>query len=192
MGTTAEVRGTAETVFQRWRSKVRGICLIAAILLPAALTIRTAVVSDWEVTRHYIHYVAPVYFIAVLFVYCRLGETERLRLGPGGLDALAIALSSLRMLPFAGLLLYSGHTLFLSYAFLTTVSLAFRSVVGVYFLWVTLLKLGVFHNPGSWAVGIIIGACLAVAYRRLVGTPGIGSGQEPSNCIQRSDTPADA
>ena len=191
MGITAQVRGIAETVFRRWRSKIRWICLIAANLPAAALTIRTAVASDWEATWYYIHYVAPICFIAGLFVYYRLGRTERLRLRPEGLDALAIALSSLRVLPFAGLLPYSGHTLFLSYAFFATVSLAFRSVVGAYLLWVTFIKLGVYHDPISWGVGIIIGACLAVAYRRVVGTAKTGSDQEPTTGTERTDTPTD-
>lgn len=59
----------------------------------------------------------------------------------------------------------SGHTLFLSYTFVTTPPRGYRALVIAVLLETTYLKLVRWHDPITWGMGIVLGLALAAAFR---------------------------
>lgn len=63
-----------------------------------------------------------------------------------------------------GILPYSGHTLFITYAVAATPERGFRALAALLWLGTTIVKLWVWDDPVSWAWGLGLGAAASLLY----------------------------
>lgn len=126
----------------------------------------TRVYPDFLTLRYATYYVAPMTFVAPLWVCARLGELPGLSTRTVALDALAFTISATRSVPVVTLIPLSGHALFLAYTALTTrdrryAALAFAGLAGT-----TYIKLVEWGDPYTWSSGLALGLGLAWLARR--------------------------
>lgn len=126
----------------------------------------TRIYPDFLTLRYATYYVAPMTFVAPLWVCARLAELPGLSTRNVALDALAFTISATRSVPVVTLIPLSGHALFLSYTALTTrdrryAALAFAGLAGT-----TYLKLVEWRDPYTWSIGLALGLGLAWLARR--------------------------
>ena len=154
--------------------------LITAIALPALLC-AAALLTPSAIPRpgFVAFYIAPFALGFLLWVRRRLldswaGADARL-----AVDGLAVGLSALRL---AGPVIPpSGHMLFFVFSLLTTPSPGYRAVTLALIAETSFIKLVVWRDPTSWAVGILAGLVLSGAYFALAGIRGVrGSGRRPA------------
>ena len=91
----------------------------AAAVLPAAALGLGVGAPTWPARRFVILYVAPMLLVAPLWARHVVDERERSRPAALAVDATVLTLSALRLVA-GGVLPFSGHMLFLTYAALTT------------------------------------------------------------------------
>ncbi len=110
-----------------------------------------------SLTHHYI-YVVPVVVPCVAFLFDRVERILTENIGQRTIDVTVVAAATMRMMGLLPLL--SGHALFLTYAVIRPGSPLTRITAGGLMIEVIYLKLFVWHDPASPAVGVILG-CLA-------------------------------
>jgi hypothetical protein len=113
-------------------------------------------------------YVAPFFLAGPLWLRLRLRSIESTPPAATWLDAAVFALAALRSVPIAvGILPYSGHMLFVTYAVAVTPERGFRAVAAVLLLTTTAFKLWIWRDPASWAWGLGMGITAALLRARL-------------------------
>jgi len=151
------------TTSDRWKATIKIGWYVLSVIVPVAFIIGNIRPDNWEATRHYIHYVAPIYAILMLLALSRL-EEDRVRLSAIILDGAVVAASALRMFPVFFVPPYSGHALFLSFALITTRSLALRISIGAYIASIALFKEDVSVLSAAWGLGFAIAAAVAAIH----------------------------
>lgn len=151
------------------------VLLVAAVAFPLLTIVwpplaeaigGTRAYPDFLTLRYATYYVAPMTFLAPLWVCARLAELPGVSQRRLALDALAFTIAATRSVPVVTLIPLSGHALFLSYTALTTrdrryAALAFAGLAGT--TWIKLVEWG---DPYTWAIGLAIGLGLAWLARR--------------------------
>jgi hypothetical protein len=118
-------------------------------------------------------YVAPFFLVGPLWLRLRLRRIETTPRAVTWLDAAVFALASLRVLPMAvGILPYSGHMLFVTYAVLVTPERGFRALAAVLLITTTAFKLGIWRDPVSWGWGLGMGIAAALLHAWLAARDG--------------------
>ena len=112
-------------------------------------------------------YVAPFFLAGPLWLRLRLRKIQTTPRAVTWLDAVVFALAALRSVPIAvGILPYSGHTLFATYAAAVTRERGFRAISALLLGSTTVFKLWIWRDPTSWTwgLGLGIGAALLHAW----------------------------
>ena len=137
--------------------------------------------DDWNAQRFLLVYIAPLFLFGAMWARDRLSVLDTLAPSVAALDALAFAAGALRIAGGWGVLPYSGHMLFLSYAVASpgprSLRLGALALVAV----TTWFKLALWHDLRSWSLGLAIGLGLA-ALRSLFARQGsvpIPTGEAP-------------
>lgn len=108
-------------------------------------------------------YVAPFFLVGPLWLRLRLRRIESTPPAATWLDAVVFALAALRSVPIAvGILPYSGHMLFVTYAVAVTPERGMRAVAAVLLLTTTAFKLWIWRDPVSWGWGLGMGIAAAL------------------------------
>jgi hypothetical protein len=148
---------------RRWMSPA---LLAAAVLVPLAALAACAFVDGWAARRFLAFYTAPFFLAFFLWMRIRLATVESQPLAGLAVDAAAVAVGLLRFASAA--VPWSGHMLFFTYSALTTRSRGYVALVLLLAVETSWFKLGVWHDPFSWGVGIGMGLFLA-ARRAVIG-----------------------
>jgi hypothetical protein len=120
----------------------------------------------WEAQRFVLFYLAPLVPAVVLCARERLADRADYSRTALVLDCSVFVLAATRTV--SGVLPFSGHMLFLTYALLTVRSAALRLFVGVLWLETAYFKLVLWDDPLSWSVGLLLGAVLGLVFRSRV------------------------
>lgn len=136
------------------------------LLLWGGIASAMLVAAAGVVTGHWFFlsvYTAPLFLAGPMWLRLRLRKIETLPRSIVWLDAVVFALGAVRTVTI-GILPYSGHTLFLTYAVAATPERGFRALVALLWLGTTAVKLWVWDDPVSWAWGLGIGAAASSLY----------------------------
>ncbi|NOX57305.1 MAG: hypothetical protein GXP29_00405 [Planctomycetes bacterium] len=143
-----------------WHMLIRRGVQTAAICLSAGLTIRKAMRSDLYATLHFVQYVPPMVLFAAAMISSRLSHSQRIRLWDGGLDLVAIGIAGSRLVnsdtPF------SGHMVLLTYGIISSQGRKLRLFALILLIHTTCLKLFVWGDFSTWAIGAGIGILLSL------------------------------
>ncbi len=126
----------------------------------------TRIYPDLLTLRYATYYVAPMTFVAPLWVCARLGELPGLSTRHVALDALAFTIAATRSVPVVTLIPLSGHALFLSYTALTTRDRRYAALAAAGLAGTTWIKLVEWRDPFTWSIGLALGIGLAWLARR--------------------------
>jgi hypothetical protein len=118
--------------------------------------------DDWNAQRFLLVYIAPLFLFGAMWARDRLSVLDTLAPSVAALDALAFAAGALRIAGGWGVLPYSGHMLFLSYAAATPGRPWLRLAALALIAMTTWFKLVLWHDPRSWLLGLVAGLALAV------------------------------
>jgi hypothetical protein len=118
--------------------------------------------DDWSAQRFLLVYVAPLFLFGAMWARDRLAVLDTLAPSVVALDALVFAAGALRIAGGWGVLPYSGHMLFLSYAAATPGRPGLRLAALALIAMTTWFKLVLWHDPRSWLLGLVAGLALAV------------------------------
>jgi hypothetical protein len=124
--------------------------------------------EDWRIRRLLAIYTAPLLLAGLLWLRLRLRSMEARGRPIMVLDLVVFSLGMARF-GTGELLPYSGHTLFLTYATVTTSEGAFRLFSVLLLLGTSYFKLWIWRDPHSWIWGLGLGfsaALLALALER--------------------------
>ncbi len=147
-----------------WVVRHRG--RIDRLLLWGGIVSAIVVAAAGVVTGHWFFlsvYMAPLFLVGPLWLRLRLRTIEILPRPIVRLDAAVFALGAVRTVAI-GVLPYSGHTLFLTYAAASTPERGFRAVAALLWLGTTITKLWVWRDPVSWGWGSGLGAAASLLY----------------------------
>jgi hypothetical protein len=136
------------------------------MLLWGGIVSAALVAAAGIVTGHWFFlsvYMAPFFLIGPLWLRLRLRKIETLPRSVVWLDAVVFALGAVRSVTI-GILPYSGHTLFITYAVAATPERGFRVLAALLWLGTTIIKLWVWDDPVSWAWGLGLGAAASLLY----------------------------
>ena len=133
---------------------VVGVMLIVLV----AITLRN---GDWPAQRFLLVYFAPVLAFGAAWARDRLASIDRAAPTLLAIDAFAFAAGALRAAGGWGVLPYSGHMLFLSYAVATPGPRSFRLLALGLVAMTSWFKLVLWHDVRSWSLGLTIGLALA-------------------------------
>lgn len=112
-----------------------------------------------DLTHHYI-YVVPVVVPAVAFLFDRMERFREETVVQRVIDLAVVAVATMRMM--GHLPLISGHALFLTHAIIRPGSILTRLTAAAVMLEVIYLKLLVWNDPVSPAVGVILASVAGV------------------------------
>ena len=154
-----------------FRMKLRGIIFhpitVLCIALSATLVFASVIVmcSHGRRSFHSLYYVAPIGVPFIAFLFERCERFQKLTRSAFLVDSLTIGLAAARAeiaIPWL-----SGHSLFLTYAFLTSKTLVVRVTALIVMIQVLYLKLFVW---GDFEVlgGIVLGIITSVIFRTCV------------------------
>lgn len=136
----------------------RGTVVVLIVTVVYAIVVRR---GDWPAQRFMLVYFAPVLAYGAAWIRQRLARIDQVPPFLLLMDAFAFAAGALRVGGGWGLLPYSGHMLFLSYAVATPGSRALRLIALGLVLMTTWFKLALWHDPRSWTLGLALGLALA-------------------------------
>jgi hypothetical protein len=123
--------------------------------------------GDWPAQRFLLFYVAPVIGYAAAWARGRLAALDRDPPGLLALDAVAFVAGGLRAGGGWGVLPYSGHVLFLTFAAFTSGERSLRLMAIGLLLVTSGFKLALWHDWRSWSLGLAGGLALGLARRLL-------------------------
>jgi hypothetical protein len=109
-------------------------------------------------------YIVPLLVAGACWLRLRLSQLEGLTDGVLLLEVVVFLVGGLRVFGGWGVLPYSGHMLFLTYAVWATDRLGFRVALAGLLILTTVYKLGLSHDPRSWGWGLGLGL-LAIGVR---------------------------
>ena len=153
-GTTSQVRH--RVTIQRLL-RFAGIAS-AIVIVGAALLLRR---GDAPAQRFLILYVAPLFLYGAEWVRERMVRFAARGGAETMVDAAAFLAGALRIAGGWGVLPYSGHMLFLTYAAVAPGSRTLRLLALPLLAMTTLFKLVLWNDPRSWSLGVIAGLLLA-------------------------------
>jgi len=146
----------------RHRARIDRLLLWGGVA--AAAVVALAGVATGHV-RFFTGYVAPFFLAGPLWLRLRLRIIETTPRPVTWLDAAVFALAALRSVPIAvGILPYSGHTLFATYAVAVTPERGFRALAALLLLTTTAFKLWIWRDPSSWGWGLGMGIAAALLH----------------------------
>jgi hypothetical protein len=125
--------------------------------------------GNWPEQRFLLVYFAPLLLYGAAWARDRLARLDRTATSATVIDAIAFLGGALRSAGGWGVLAYSGHMLFLSYAVATPGSRVLRLIAAGLIVMTSVFKLVLWHDARSWSLGIALGlglAVLRVAVRR--------------------------
>jgi hypothetical protein len=147
------------------------------VIVLVAITLRS---GDWTAQRFLLVYFAPVLAYGAAWLRERLARIGQIALPVFATDAFVFAAGALRAAGGWGVLPYSGHMLFLSYAVATPGPRSLRLIALVLIAMTSWFKLVLWHDLRSWSLGLAIGLGLAGLRPLLARQAGIStSGQTP-------------
>jgi hypothetical protein len=133
-----------------------GVGVMAAALV--AVVLRQ---GDWPAQRFLLVYFAPMLAYGAMWArdrLARIADDDPVALS---IDAFAFAAGALRAAGGWGVLPYSGHMLFLTYAVVTSRPWSLRVIAGALFAMTTYFKLVLWHDAQTWSLGLAAGLALA-------------------------------
>jgi hypothetical protein len=133
-----------------------GIAFVAVNLI--AITVYGA---DWSAQRFLLIYLAPMLLYGAAWTRERLARVGRDPSPLLAVDAIAFVAGALRAGGGWGVLPYSGHMLFLSYAAVAPASIWLRLVALALIAMTTWFKLVLWHDVRTWSLGLVLGLVLA-------------------------------
>lgn len=136
----------------------------ASPALAAACVAVALFVDTWALRWFWIVYVATILAAVPFWVRLRLAMLERIPTAARVLDAAVFLTAFLRFVEIGGVPA-SGHTLFLTHAFVTVRDLRWRVIALALLAMTTWFKLALWHDPRSWSVGIAAGLATGVLGR---------------------------
>ena len=134
------------------------------VIVLVAVTLRN---GDWPAQRFLLVYFAPVLAYGAAWARDRLASVDRAAPTLLAIDAFAFAAGALRAAGGWGVLPYSGHLLFLSYAIATPGPRSLRLLALGLVAMTSWFKLALWHDVRSWSLGLASGLVLA-ALRAIV------------------------
>jgi len=117
--------------------------------------------EDWPAQRFLLVYVAPLFAYGAAWARDRLARIERDVTTVLAIDALAFAAGALRIAGGWGVLPYSGHMLFLTYAVATPSTRWLRLIALGLIGMTSYFKLVLWHDARTWSLGLAAGLALA-------------------------------
>jgi len=150
----------------RHRARIDRLLLWGGVAAAAVVAIAGVATGH---ARFLTGYVAPFFLAGPLWLRLRLRSIESTPPAATWLDAAVFVLAALRSVPIAvGILPYSGHTLFATYAVAVTPERGFRAAAAVLLLTTTAFKLWIWRDPVSWGWGLALGIAAASIHAWLV------------------------
>ena len=149
---------------------IRHRAVLDRLLLWGGIASAVLVAVAGIVTGHWFFlsvYMAPFFLVGPLWLRLRLRKIETLPRSVVWLDAVVFALGAVRSV-MIGILPYSGHTLFITYAVAATPERGFRALAALLWIGTTAVKLWVWDDPVSWAWGLGLGAAASLLYAWLL------------------------
>lgn len=138
----------------RWTSVALAIAaLVVAVLSP-----------DRAARRYWAVFVAPMLAAAPYWVRRRLARLERIPTAARVLDGVVFLAALLRFVDVGGVPA-SGHTLFLTHTMVSVREPRWRVIAAALLVMTSWFKLAVWHDPQTWAVGIVAGLVTGVLAR---------------------------
>jgi hypothetical protein len=134
-----------------------------ALTLPLLLSHYRVADGGWYTNIEFLHYSVPMFFITLFFVARRIKDNSELQARNILLDAAVLFLVASRML--TDIVPFSGHMLFLSYSFLTQKCRFYKILCLLYLLHATYVKLFLWGDPMTWAIGGLAGYVAARLHR---------------------------
>ena len=128
------------------------------VIALVAITLRR---GDWPAQRFLLVYFAPVLAYGAAWLRERLAHIDRIAPPLLAIDAFAFAAGALRAAGGWGVLPYSGHMLFLSYAVATPGPRSLRLIALALVAMTSWFKLVLWHDVRSWSLGLALGLMLA-------------------------------
>lgn len=153
----------------RHRQRLLALTTIAGVVA-TGLTVAAAVAlrrGDWPEQRFLLMYVAPLFVFGAHWARYRIARLDHTADGVLLLDGIVFVAGALRIAGGWGVLPYSGHMLFLTYAAATPAALALRIAAVLLIAMTSVFKLVLWHDPVSWGLGLVAGAALAIVRTRL-------------------------
>jgi hypothetical protein len=138
---------------------VLGISIAAALVLGVAVS-RT----DWDDRDFVLYYFVPITVPFVAFYFDRAQSWSGLRRWQLAIDVSALATAILRV--YLAIPLVSGHSLFLTYALLTTRTWLALVTSVVVLSQVLFTKIFLWQDP-TWAGGMLLGLIAAILFRSI-------------------------
>jgi hypothetical protein len=117
--------------------------------------------DDWPAQRFLLVYFAPLLAYGARWIRDRLAHIDHVAPTLLATDAFAFAAGALRAAGGWGVLPYSGHMLFLSYAAAAPGPRSLRLVALGLIAMTSWFKLVLWHDVRSWSLGLAIGLTLA-------------------------------
>ncbi len=108
-------------------------------------------------------YMAPFFLVGPLWLRLRLRKIETTPRARTWLDAAVFVLAALRVPPI-GILPFSGHMLFLTYAVAETPERGMRALAALLLLGTTAFKLWIWRDSWSWGWGLGMGIAAALLH----------------------------
>ena len=134
-----------------------GVVSTLALVLVALFLRR----GDWPGQRFLIFYVAPLFAYGAAWARDRLARFEHISEPVLAVDALAFVAGALRAAGGWGVLPYSGHMLFLTYAVFSPGTWSLRIVALGLIATTSIFKLLLWHDARTWSLGLVAGLALA-------------------------------
>lgn len=116
--------------------------------------------GDWPAQRFLLVYFAPLLAYGAAWIRDRLAHVDRIAPALLAIDAFAFTAGALRAAGGWGVLPYSGHMLFLSYAAASPGPRSLRIIAVGLIAMTTWFKLVLWHDVRSWSLGVAIGLAL--------------------------------
>jgi hypothetical protein len=117
--------------------------------------------GDWPAQRFLLVYFAPMLAYGAAWARDRLAHIDQVAPVLSAVDAFAFAAGALRAAGGWGILPYSGHMLFLSYAAAAPGPRPLRVIALALIAMTSYFKLVLWHDARTWSLGLVAGLTLA-------------------------------
>lgn len=161
---TATRLGALDRALVARRPQLDRALLWASPLLAVAALVVASTGHSLEGSAFWAIYVAPMLAAVPFWARLRLAAVERIPIAARVFDVVVFFAALLRFIEIGGIPA-SGHTLFLTHAFVTVRDWRWRVIAVALLAMTTWFKLALWHDVRSWIVGIAAGLATGLLSR---------------------------